>query len=155
MKCFCNQHREPPTCTLLLACILTKSLFSFVSCLFFFTRPQYIYCARYIVLLKYRQFLFFSTISFIRMNLFLSFDFFHISIFFTLGIKNFEPITEEFVFNRDRLLSSFHLDHVIHFCSTSLFRHLFFNSFGGTLLAVRDWTHQGSPRAAVGFGPKA
>ena len=39
------------------------------------------------------------------------------------------------------------------------FRNFFLNvsptSFGGTLLAVRDWVHQGSPRVAVGSGPKA
>jgi hypothetical protein len=35
------------------------------------------------------------------------------------------------------------------------FLNFFPTSFGGTLLAVRDWVHQNSPRATVGFGPKA
>jgi hypothetical protein len=72
-----------------------------------------------------------------------------------LRIENFKPIAEEFVLTEIASCPpSISIDHVINFFNISFSTSLF-NSFGGTLLAVRDWAHQGSPRAAVGFGPKA
>ncbi len=82
--------------------------------MFSFTHPQYIYCARYIVLFEIST-ISFSTISFIRINLFLSFDFFHISLFFYFENQKLLTNRRRNRFNRDRLLSSFHLDHVFQF----------------------------------------
>ena len=149
---FFNQHREPPTYTLLLVCMLTKSLFSSSAVCFLFTRPQYFYCARYIALFEISTISLFSTISFIRINLFLSFDFFHISLFSLWESKTFDQsLKGSFLIGIASCPPSIS---IMSFISSTSFQ-LPLTSFGGTLLAVRDWAHQGSPRAAVGFGPKA
>ncbi len=85
-----NQHRDPPTYTLLLACILTKSFQSAFRCLFYLPALS---TSTVLGTLSFEisTILFISTISLFRINLFLSltfdldpgqFTFFH------LGIQN-------------------------------------------------------------------
>ncbi len=87
----------------------------------------------------------FSTIHILEINLFLESDFL---IFFGIFsvINQSKGASNQKVSCPPLEASSPGVFHFLNFFSTS---------FGGTLLAVRDWVHQGSPSAAVGFGPKA
>ena len=92
---FFNQHGGLPTYTLLLACILTKSFFQLISCLFYLPALSTSTVLGTLPFLKYRQFHFFSTISLFRIILFLSFDFFLNFTFFLWESKTFDQSQDE------------------------------------------------------------
>ncbi len=136
----------------LLVCMLTKSLFSSSAVCFLLPALSTSTVLGTLFFFWNIDNFIFSTISLIRINLFLSFDFFHISIFYFGNRKTFDQSPKgsfltEIVSCPPSIL-------IMSFISSTSFQPLL-TSFGGTLLTVRDWALQGSPRAAVGFGPKA